>query len=136
MTRRLANKFIQYHGFSILCGLGILILCTIRIPPQDNVSMFPNFDKFVHFMMYFSLSIAIILETLKLKSQAGKSIFRTFIAALIISAVFGALIEFIQGTFTSYRSASFMDWVADMAGSVLACLFIGLIHLAFRSRGR
>jgi VanZ family protein len=132
MFRSFFNKFVQYHGFSILCGIGILILCTIRIPKQDEVPEFPNFDKFVHCTMYFMLSMAVILETIKTKKQSGKNIFRTFLIAIITSAIFGALIEVIQSKFTTYRSGDIMDWVFDMGGAILACLVIGLIRLAFR----
>jgi VanZ family protein len=126
------KNFIKYHGFSILCGAGIFILCTIQIPPQDNIPLFPNFDKVVHFMMYFVLSLSIVLETIHVKTQARKSILRTFFIALIISAIFGGAIELIQGGLTDYRSADMMDWIFDMGGAVAACLSIGLVRLAFR----
>jgi len=132
MSSNLIKTFMKFHVFSILCGIGIFILCTIRIPPQDEIPQFPNFDKFVHFMMYFALSTAVILETLNAKSGLGKALLRAFIAAIIVSAIFGGLIEFIQSGFTNYRSGDIMDWVFDLAGSVSSCLLIGLIRLAFR----
>jgi len=132
MFRDLSKKFIHYHGFSILCAIGIFILCTIQIPPDDNLPAFPNFDKVVHFTMYFTLSIAVILESFKIRMTSWKDIFKAFAVAIIVSAVFGAAIEFIQQDLTSYRSGDIMDWVFDMGGSVAACLVIGLIRLAFR----
>lgn len=126
------KKFIQYHGFSILCGLGILILCTIQIPPEDNLPLFPNFDKVVHFFMYFILSLLVILETIKTKALKGKSILRTFVAAILVSFLFGGAIEIIQGSMTDYRSADILDLFCDMGGSVAACLLIGSVRHAFR----
>lgn len=132
MSSNLIKTLMKFHVFSILCGTSIFILCTIQIPPEDNISQFPNFDKFVHFMMYFALSTAVILETLNIRSGSGKDLLRAFLAAIIVSAIFGGLIEFIQSGFTDYRSGDIMDWVFDLAGSVSSCLLTGLIRLAFR----
>ncbi|MDD4921899.1 MAG: VanZ family protein [Bacteroidales bacterium] len=132
MIRHFTKKFIQYHGFSILCAIGIFTLCTIQIPPQDEVSFFPNFDKLVHFTMYFILSLALILETLQIKAKSKKNIFGIYISAIIASALLGGAIEFVQSGFTDYRSGDIMDWVFDMGGAVSACTLIGLIRLAFR----
>ena len=132
MLKKLINRLRQYHGFSILCGIGIFILCTIKIPPQDNLPEFPNFDKFVHLMMYFFLSIAVILETVNIKSESVKAIFKTFLTAIIVTAIFGGMIELIQSGMTDYRSGDMTDWFFDIGGSVLACLTIGLVRLASR----
>ena len=132
MLKKLINRLRQYHGFSILCGIGIFILCTIKIPPQDNLPEFPNFDKFVHLMMYFFLSIAVILETVNIKSESVKAIFKTFLTAIIVTAIFGGMIELIQSGMTDYRSGDMTDWFFDIGGSVLACLTIGLARLASR----
>jgi VanZ family protein len=132
MSRRFAQKFIQYHGFSILCGTSILVLCTIPIPTQDNIPLFPNFDKFVHLMMYFTLNSCMILETIKGKSRQSKSFGRTCLWTVGISALFGGLIEIIQGCFTAYRSADIVDLGFDTAGALLSCLLIGSIRLASR----
>ena len=132
MQKEIIQKVKQYHGFSILCGIGILILCTIKIPPQDTPPAFPNFDKFVHMMMYFVLSLAIILETIKIKSDSTKTMFGIFSVAIIVSAIFGGIIELIQGGMTDYRSGDIADWYFDLGGSVLACLAIGLVRLASR----
>jgi len=132
MLKKLINRLRQYHGFSILCGIGIFILCTIKIPSQDNIPAFPNFDKFVHLMMYFVMSIAVILETIKIKSESVKAIFKTFLTAIIVTAIFGGMIEIIQSGMTDYRSGDMTDWLFDIGGSVLACLTIGLARLASR----
>jgi len=132
MPGSFAKKFIKFHGFSILCSMCILILCTIKLPDQDQVSLFPNFDKFVHFMMYFSLSTILILETIGLKNFSIKGFLRACLIAIITTLILGGLIEIIQSDFTSYRSGDIIDWLSDMGGSVSACLVTGLIRLAFR----
>jgi len=136
MLKTITDKIIRFHGISILCGIGIFILCVIKLPPQENLAEIPFFDKIVHFIMYLSFSLAVILETFTIKSWSEKSILRTYFAALSISAIFGGLIELIQGYLTEYRSADIIDWGFDMGGSLAACLMIELIRRAFRLRGR
>jgi len=126
------KKFIKFHGFSILCSICILILCVVKLPNQNSMSLFPNFDKFVHFMMYFSLSTILILETIGSQKKSIRNFLRTALVALITSLILGGLIEIIQSDFTTYRSGDIMDWLFDISGSVAACLVIGLIRLAFR----
>jgi len=132
MPQKLVNNLLRYHAFTILCGIGILILCSIRIPQQYNVPTIPYFDKIVHFTMYFILTLSFVIETMNNKSQSGKSILWAFLAAFFLSAVLGGMVEFIQGYLTDYRSADVMDWLFDLGGSLLACVIIGLTRLAFR----
>jgi len=132
MSGSFTKKFIRFHGFSILCSICILILCTIKLPDQGQVSLFTNFDKFVHFMMYFSLSTILILETIGSKKNSIKSFLWTSLIAIITTLILGGLIEIIQSDFTSYRSGDILDWYFDIGGAVAACLVTGLIRLAFR----
>jgi len=132
MPQKLANNLLRYHAFTIICGIGILILCSIHIPQQNNLPIIPNFDKIVHFTMYFILTISFVVETMKIKPREGKNILWAFFVAFFLSAVLGGMVEFIQGYLTDYRSADLMDWLFDLAGSFSACILIGLTRLAFR----
>lgn len=132
MPQKLVNNLLRYHAFTIICGILILILCSIHIPQQDNIPVIPHFDKIVHFTMYFVLSFSFIIETIKSKPQSGMSIIWVYFAALFLSAVLGGMVEFIQGYLTDYRSADLMDWIFDLGGSFSACVLIGLARLSFR----
>jgi VanZ family protein len=134
MFRNLFKIFIKFHGFTICCGIGILILCIIKIPQQWDIPQFqfPNFDKVVHFTMYFTLSIAFILESEGMRTKPGKKNVKPYIAAFLLSAIFGGLIEIMQGTLTTYRSCDVFDWLTDMGGALIGCIVIGLLRRAFR----
>lgn len=132
MLRNLFQTFSKYHVYSIVCAIGITVLCTIQIPPQEEIPKFEHIDKVVHFLMYFVFSGAVILESVRLKSSPEKKYIRACIIAFILSGIFGALIEVIQGTLTDYRSADFYDWLFDMGGVVAACLIGELFRRAFR----
>ena len=82
----------------------------------------PEIDKIVHFVMYFSLMSVIILEHRKtIKSNS-----RLFLTGLI-PLLYGILIEVLQATVTTTRSASVYDALANTAGifaSILIWLWI------------
>ena len=81
----------------------------------------PNFDKIVHFGMYFVLMSVIIIEHRKnIKNPAN-----LFLLALIPLS-YGILMEILQLTLTSTRSGDFYDALADAAG-VLASVLLWLI---------
>lgn len=126
------NKISKYHGFSILCGLGILVLCTVKIPQQEEISKFQHIDKVTHFLMYFIFSATVILESVRIKSSPKNKYLRICVSAILISAIFGGIIEIIQGTLTNYRSADIMDWLFDLGGAITAYLIVELIRRAFR----
>lgn len=134
MFCNLFKTFIKFHGFTICCGIGILILCIIKIPQQWDRPQFrfPNFDKVVHFTMYFTLSIAFILESEGIRLKPGKNNRKPYIAAFLLSAILGGLIEIMQGTLTTYRSCDIFDWLTDMGGALIGCMVIGLLRRAFR----
>lgn len=77
----------------------------------------PNFDKFVHFDMYFGLMSVMILEN----SKNINSTRNRFLLGLIPLS-YGILIEIMQSTLTSTRSGSFFDAIADAAGIIVSIL--------------
>jgi VanZ family protein len=80
----------------------------------------PNFDKVVHFGMYFSLMSVIILENKKRLNNTSS----LFLASLI-PFVYGIVIEIMQSTLTVTRSGSVFDALADSVG-ILASLLLWL----------
>jgi len=129
--QQIIKNISKFYGFTFLCGVFISVLCFIQMPQQTDISLIPNFDKIVHFTMYFALSTTFILESLIVYSKPGKNNIKFYIIAFLLSAAFGWLIEIFQGML-DYRSKDVFDWLADIAGSFSACTLIGLIRLAFR----
>jgi VanZ family protein len=112
------------NKFSILVALIILYLSMTSAHTFDKVPEFniPNFDKVVHFGMYFGLMLMITIENHK----SIKSVKKLFLIGLIPLA-YGILIEFMQSAFTLTRNGSFFDAAADYAGIlvwILLCLVI------------
>lgn len=103
----------------VLLAIFTTIATYYFLVPIDNVGPgIPHFDKFAHFIVFFGLSFFFmngVTENVK--------------STLVIALVYGATIELLQGSLP-YRSASFPDLIADMAGA-LAYLLIHSKLLAF-----
>ena len=95
-------------------------------PPSIGVPLFPHFDKFVHFALFFG--------QLWLVARAYTSQMRPVNNALWLSLalIWAIAIELIQNTLPN-RSADVWDAVADMAGALCA-LYIA--HKVIQNRLR
>jgi VanZ family protein len=91
----------------------------------DKVSFnaIPHLDKIVHFSMYFGLMSAIIFENRKSLKE-----YRSLLLTAIIPLFYGILLEIFQGVFTTTRSASFYDALANAAGILVSLLLWMLIR--------
>ena len=98
--------------------LGVInTLCLM--PPQDlpvkEFYAIPHFDKVVHFGMYFVLALLLIhpLQRRALKVALG---------VFLISFLVGGAIEILQFAMAMQRTASWGDFLADMAGATAGWL--------------
>ena len=114
---------IRKNLFSILVALLLLYLSLTNAETfrKVQINSFPNFDKVVHFGMYFVLMTVIIIEHRKNLNNP----LNLFLLALIPLS-YGILMEILQLTLTSTRSGDFYDALADAAG-VLASVLLWLI---------
>jgi VanZ family protein len=118
---------IKKNFFSILTAAVIMYLSMASSHTFDKVPLIkiPNFDKVVHFTMYFSLMSVMILENRKnISSTQG-----LFIIGLI-PFFYGIVIEIMQATLTVTRSGSVYDALADTLGILVSML----LWIAIRKR--
>jgi VanZ family protein len=110
---------IKKNIFSILIALIILYLSLANSHNFDKVSFIkiPNFDKIVHFGMYFVLMSVIIIENRK----TLKSTCNLFLTGLI-PFFYGILLEILQSTLTSTRTGSIYDALSDSTGILVSIL--------------
>lgn len=121
------NQLCRYHIPSVLCAGAILLACVIKLPPDENPITIPNFDKIVHFSMFFTFSFVFILENRIASDKKWKEPLPLILLAVVLTAIFGGLIEIIQGELTDYRSADIYDWYSDLAGSLTAVVLSGIL---------
>jgi VanZ family protein len=108
----LKNNFRSIIVAVIIFILSITESNNLRAPEFLN---FPNFDKIVHFGMYFTLMSAIVYE--------NRSLFkRNRVAFLmgIIPFIYGVLMECCQYLFTQTRTADLFDVIFNTLGILVA----------------
>jgi VanZ family protein len=115
-------KILSFYYRSIILFLLILFASTIPAEDVKKVSWItiPNFDKIVHFGMYFCLSFVLVYEISKVNLKS--SIHKIYLVSALISLTYGGILEIIQGTLTSTRSADIFDFLFNVIGAVFAVL--------------
>lgn len=112
------------HRFTIIIAVIIFILSTIPLPEVPDLGDVPFIDKWVHFVMYGSLTFAMYLDRKLSKAEANT----TFIlAAFFLSSLYGGILELVQKYCTTCRSGEWLDFYADTFGAFLATIISLLI---------
>ena len=107
----------------ILSIVVALIIMYLSLASSDTFEKIPtfnitNFDKIVHFCMYFGLMSVIIFESRKTLKSTGS----LFLTALI-PFFYGVLMEILQSALTTSRTCSFYDVLANSFGILVSLLF-------------
>jgi len=108
-------------------ALAIIILSTIPIPEVKPLEEVPLIDKWVHFVMYASLSIAMWIDR-KNAHQPLSPLF--YLWMIVLPSCLGGILELVQAYLTTCRSGEWLDAIADAIGAVIGtvgCFIIGLI---------
>ncbi len=99
----------------------ITVLSLVSFYSIPNVNIIGN-DKIIHFLFYF---LFVILWGSAIKQTY--SYFKYVLLIVLISIIYGIVIEILQNVLTNTRKADFNDVLANSAGS-----FVGSIILYFR----
>lgn len=106
---------------ALIWALVILGLCSVpgRDIPHISFLEMLSFDKWVHAGVFFTL---VILFIRGFRLQSGSSYFRSHAAfmAVGISVAYGGMLEVMQGTLFSERSADIYDFIANSFGCFVA----------------
>lgn len=123
---------IRYIIFPGLIALVIFYLTCIvdveSIPVPEKVF---QYDKLVHFAMFFALSAAVFIDYY-LKHKGKPNGYRWLLFGLVIPVIYGGLIEIAQENFFA-RSGDLYDFIADAMGSMSATI-IALFYVYVRPK--
>ena len=111
---------------AILIAISITIFIAIlSLIKTDNIPLgsFSNSDKVYHAIAYFFLMLS-WLYTFHKKEAFNKNVKYVILACFI----YGIIIEVLQGITTTYRTASYLDMLANGSGVVLAVLAFHLFE--------
>ncbi|MCR5138627.1 MAG: hypothetical protein K6B45_00465 [Bacteroidaceae bacterium] len=122
--------FIKRYKFSLLVVAVILFLSFFK-PPHTELDEITNFDKMVHFGMYFVFSGVIWIEYMH--SHAHADWRRLAVGAVVLPVVLSGGIELGQDCLTAYRGGDWWDFASNSTG-VLVAAVTGYLFLR-RRRG-
>jgi len=115
---------------AIFIAISITIFIAIlSLINTDNIPLesFSNSDKVYHAIAYFFLMLS-WLYTFHKKEAFNKNVKYVILACFI----YGIIIEVLQGVTTTYRTASYLDMLANGSGVVLAVLAFHLFEKKIR----
>ena len=121
------GSIIKNNFFTLLVSLAVIVLSTIPIPetPMDGV---PFIDKWVHFVMYGGVSVAMWFDLYFVRKERSLSA-KFNVAVLTYPVILGGLMELVQEYLTTYRNGDFLDFWADWFGAILGNVISVLIFL-------
>ncbi len=113
------SKLILRYTVSWLLIAAILFASFMRVPetPVDDV---PLIDKWVHIVMYFTLSSSLWIEYLRSHSHIRYSKLCT--GAILLPILMSGAIELLQAYCTETRSGDWLDFAANSLGVALAAV--------------
>lgn len=110
--------FCKKYPISILLSILIFVACFMSLSsvPSPGIT---NFDKFVHFVMFFFLSGTVFFEnTFFFKNPISYQ--RIIWGSFLFPIVFSGSIEIVQEYVSPYRSGDWMDFLWDCIGVFIA----------------
>lgn len=117
-----------YLSASLIWTSSILVLCLEPFNDLPEVGV-KNADKYVHFTFHF---VFVILWTLYFNFKIADKLVKFAKAIVIVSFLFGILIELAQQFFTTTRKADILDVCANTTGAITALIIILVYNYAIR----
>jgi len=112
---------------AIMVALGIFALSTFLAAPIQ-VEGVSHLDKWQHTFAYFVLSFSFLLAFKKNNILTQ----RVSLMILLLSGLYGLMLEFAQYQFFENRFFDLADAVANVLGAVIGYLFFSLIRKKIR----
>jgi VanZ family protein len=99
---------------SVVVALIILYASLIRAP-HISLPQVAFADKWSHALAYLVLGATLAWNLIKDKRKP----LWVWVLGLALPIVYGGLIEIVQGAFFPPRTAEWLDWLADIAGTII-----------------
>lgn len=111
-----------FFVITILYSIALAVVCLIELNGFIEVKI-SNGDKIFHSLSYVILTVLWYYTFYyNLKFNKGKAL----IYAVLVSIIFGIVIEVLQGAVTTYRSSDINDVYANSFGCILAAIVIAV----------
>lgn len=105
----------------------VLLIIWLSLSDSNSINpaklfSFPYSDKVSHLLAYSGLTLVLLFDSCN-RNIRGKINY----TILLIPALLGLTLEFLQYLVTKTRQAEMMDFLADVAGIVLCLLFVYIL---------
>lgn len=80
---------------------------------ESSLPLFPGFDKCVHSLMYFVLTLSVLFAL----PHSERRRIRSMVSVAVAASFYGIFMEFCQGFLTSTRSMDHFDMLANAVGA-------------------
>jgi VanZ family protein len=107
MLQLLRKNYIPFIG----CAMLILVLSVMKTNQLPHVPV-TDFDKLIHFTMYFGFTLTLLWSLLTKQNLHNK-----YLMAILTCASYGLLMECVQGLFCTYRFFEWWDAFSNAAGA-------------------
>lgn len=112
--------YLKRYPLSILVIAAILYLSFFK-PPQTSINEIKHIDKVVHICMYGGLTVVLWSEHLRQHFPLIKK--HLIIGGILCPIIMSGLIEIGQATLTETRGGDWFDFLANITGVILGCVF-------------
>lgn len=113
--------YIKKYPISLFIILVVIYLSFFK-PPSTDLDTIPNFDKVVHFCMYFGMSGMLWLEFFRSHWRMQIQLWHGWLGAFICPVAFSGCVELLQEYATTYRGGDWLDLTANTTGALVASL--------------
>lgn len=120
------SRFQFWSAATVSASVTLLYLCLTPMPPQIDGPL--GWDKLQHAVAFGFLTFLLFKS---LEAHKISTLFSSFFA-FFGAALFGGLIELLQGWLTVNRKAEWLDFAADSLGALTVTIFL---HQFYRTRG-
>lgn len=124
-----AHKIVLYVAilYTLLLTWGSLTSAPVNTDAPEHL------DKVMHFAAYFGLTLLWLIYRWKLKITTQTLSLKAIIFIVILTVLYGIVIEVLQGRYTADRMADGWDVTANSIGALLAAfVFIMVINKSER----
>ena len=114
-------------GWKSLIIVAVILHLSFASPSEfKGIPTFENEDKLVHFLMYSGLAIALIYDYKRAKTN--NSLILYWLVCIFAPILLGGIVEILQPIYFAPRTASWLDWVADILGVLAGWLIMEALY--------
>ena len=114
------TNYIRRYPISVLIATVITVISLIPVPEIKEVEDVPLMDKWVHMLMYGTLTLCIWFEYRR--SHSKWNWMRLILLGVVAPIVMSGVIELMQAYLTTCRSGEWLDFLANSIGVALGTI--------------